>query len=139
MLNGKAEAKKIQIEFLAKQEKVLIQGDINRLKQVFINVIANAITYTPTEGFVKVILLEQREKVRVHVKDSGVGIEKEEIPRIFERFYRVDRARSRNSGGTGLGLAIVKHLVEAHHGVISVRSDVGEGSEFIIELSKYLT
>jgi two-component system, OmpR family, phosphate regulon sensor histidine kinase PhoR len=138
MLNGKAEVKEIQIELISKQEKVFIQGDVNRLKQVFINLIANAITYTPSGGFVKVILLEQREKVRVHVKDSGVGIEKEEIPRIFERFYRVDRARSRNSGGTGLGLAIVKHLVEAHRGIINVRSDVGEGSEFIIELHKSL-
>ncbi|MDQ0197027.1 two-component system histidine kinase PnpS [Neobacillus ginsengisoli] len=138
MLNGKAEAKEIQIELISKQENVLIQGDVNRLKQVFINLIANAITYTPSGGFVKVILLEHRETVRIHVKDSGVGIDKEEIPRIFERFYRVDRARSRNSGGTGLGLAIVKHLVEAHRGMINVRSDVGEGSEFIIELHKYL-
>lgn len=138
MLNGKAEAKEIQIELISKLENVLIQGDVNRLKQVFINLIANAITYTPSGGIVKVILLEHRETVRIHVKDSGVGIDKEEIPRIFERFYRVDRARSRNSGGTGLGLAIVKHLVEAHRGMINVRSDVGEGSEFIIELNKYL-
>ena len=138
ILSGKAEAKNIRLEFYSKQKKVLINGDMDRLKQVFINLIGNAIAYTPPEGDVKIILLEHGEKVRIHVKDSGVGIKKEEIPRIFERFYRVDRARSRNSGGTGLGLAIVKHLVEAHHGNISVRSKLGEGSEFIIELHKYL-
>ncbi|OIK10001.1 PAS domain-containing sensor histidine kinase [Bacillus sp. MUM 116] len=138
MLKGKAQEKKIKIDIYQNQEQVIIEGDANRLKQVFINLIANAITYTPPDGEVKVILLEHGNSVRIHVKDSGVGIEKEEIPRIFERFYRVDRARSRNSGGTGLGLAIVKHLVEAHHGTISVRSNVGEGSEFIIELNKQL-
>ncbi|WP_312471116.1 two-component system histidine kinase PnpS [Neobacillus sp.] len=136
LLSGKAEAKNIRLEFYSKQNQVLINGDVNRLKQVFINLIGNAITYTQPEGNVKIILLEYSKNVRIHVKDSGVGIKKEEIPRIFERFYRVDRDRSRNSGGTGLGLAIVKHLVEAHHGNINVKSDVGEGSEFIIELYK---
>ncbi|MGG1677666.1 two-component system histidine kinase PnpS [Neobacillus sp. NRS-1170] len=137
LLNGKAQTKGIHLELINKQQQVFIKGDVDRLKQVFINLIANAITYTPAGGEVKVILLEHGETVRIHVKDSGVGIKKEEIPRIFERFYRVDRARSRNSGGTGLGLAIVKHLIEAHHGQISVRSELGEGSEFIIELKKY--
>ncbi|MEH7157636.1 two-component system histidine kinase PnpS [Neobacillus drentensis] len=139
MLTGKAQEKNIELELVCKQNQVMVQGDLDRLKQVFINLIGNAITYTPPEGNVTIILLEPRGKVRIHVKDSGVGISKEEIPRIFERFYRVDRARSRNSGGTGLGLAIVKHLVEAHHGNITVRSNLGEGSEFIIELHKYLT
>lgn len=139
ILTGKAQAKNIKLELYCKQDQVLIKGDMDRLKQVFINLISNAINYTPLEGDVKIILIEHGENVRIHVKDSGVGISKEEIPRIFERFYRVDRARSRNSGGTGLGLAIVKHLVEAHHGSISVRSNLGEGSEFIIELHKYLT
>ncbi|MEH7074781.1 two-component system histidine kinase PnpS [Neobacillus drentensis] len=139
MLTGKAQEKNIELELVCKQNQVMVQGDLDRLKQVFINLIGNAITYTPPEGNVTIILLEHRGKVRIHVKDSGVGISKEEIPRIFERFYRVDRARSRNSGGTGLGLAIVKHLVEAHHGNITVRSNLGEGSEFIIELHKYLT
>jgi two-component system, OmpR family, phosphate regulon sensor histidine kinase PhoR len=138
ILARKAQAKNIKLELYCKQNQVFINGDLDRLKQVFINLIANAITYTPPEGDVKVILLEHGENVRIHVKDSGVGISKEEIPRIFERFYRVDRDRSRNSGGTGLGLAIVKHLVEAHHGNISVRSKLCEGSEFIIELHKYL-
>ncbi|MCM3116663.1 ATP-binding protein [Neobacillus sp. MER 74] len=138
ILSGKAQAKNIRVSLLCKQDQVMIQGDLDRLKQVFINLIANAMNYTPPEGNVEIILLEHGEKVRVHVKDTGIGISKEEIPRIFERFYRVDRARSRNSGGTGLGLAIVKHLIEAHHGNISVRSELGEGSEFIIELYKYL-
>ncbi|WP_066063581.1 two-component system histidine kinase PnpS [Neobacillus soli] len=139
IVSGKSQQKNILLELYCKKEQVIIKGDIDRLKQVFINLIGNAITYTPTDGNVKIILLEHNEKVRIHVKDSGVGIEKEEIPRIFERFYRVDRARDRNSGGTGLGLAIVKHLVEAHHGNISVRSKLGEGSDFIIELNKDLT
>jgi two-component system phosphate regulon sensor histidine kinase PhoR len=138
IINGKAVEKDMRLKFFCKLEKVFIEGDADRLKQVFINLIGNAINYTPREGEVTVILLDNGENVRIHVKDSGVGIEKEEIPRIFERFYRVDRARSRNSGGTGLGLAIVKHLVEAHQGTISVRSELGKGSEFIIELHKYL-
>ncbi|WP_052353811.1 two-component system histidine kinase PnpS [Neobacillus jeddahensis] len=136
LLEGKAKAKNLRLEFYSKQKQVLINADIDRLKQVFINLIGNAITYTPAEGDIKIILLDYEENVRIHVKDTGVGINKEDIPRIFERFYRVDRARSRNSGGTGLGLAIVKHLIEAHHGSISVRSKMGEGSEFIIELKK---
>ncbi|WP_423800372.1 two-component system histidine kinase PnpS [Neobacillus sp. SAB-20_R2A] len=136
LLKGKAEEKNINLELLCPAENVRIRGDVDRLKQVFINLIGNAITYTPSNGNVGVIILNHGETVRVHVKDTGIGIKKEEIPRIFERFYRVDRARSRNSGGTGLGLAIVKHLIEAHHGQISVVSNLGEGSEFIIELKK---
>ncbi|MGX6443009.1 two-component system histidine kinase PnpS [Neobacillus sp. K501] len=138
LLEKKAGAKDIRLELECDREELLIEGDIDRLKQVFINLISNAILYTPPSGQVRVSLHEFDQKIRIHVKDSGVGIEKKEIPRIFERFYRVDRARSRDSGGTGLGLAIVKHLVEAHHGNITVRSKVGEGSEFIIELHKYM-
>jgi two-component system, OmpR family, phosphate regulon sensor histidine kinase PhoR len=136
LLDGKAKAKNIQLEFHSKLNKVLINGDLDRLKQVFINLINNAITYTPADGAVRIILIDCGERVRISIKDTGVGISKEDISRIFERFYRVDRARSRNSGGTGLGLAIVKHLMEAHHGSISVRSKLGEGSEFIVELPK---
>ena len=136
LLEGKAKTKNIQFEFHCKLNQVRIKGDLDRLKQVFINLINNAITYTPADGVVSINLFYSDEKVRISVKDTGVGISKEDIPRIFERFYRVDRARSRNSGGTGLGLAIVKHLMEAHHGSISVKSKLGEGSEFIIELPK---
>ncbi len=138
MLTKKAESKDIRLELEFQREELYIQGDHDRLKQVFINLISNAILYTPPRGYVQVSLFDHVRTVKIHVKDSGVGIKQEEIPRIFERFYRVDRARSRDSGGTGLGLAIVKHLVEAHHGNISVRSTLGEGSEFILELHKYM-
>jgi two-component system, OmpR family, phosphate regulon sensor histidine kinase PhoR len=138
MLNKKAKSKDIGLELEFNREELYIQGDHDRLKQVLINIISNAILYTPPRGSVKVLLFEYEKTVKIHVKDTGVGIEQEEIPRIFERFYRVDRARSRDSGGTGLGLAIVKHLVEAHHGNITVKSTMGEGSEFMIELHKYL-
>ncbi|WML47317.1 ATP-binding protein [Neobacillus sp. PS3-34] len=134
MLRGKAEAKSIHLDFECSKDSILIEGDAYRLKQVLINLITNAISYTPANGTVKITVQKKGDKIRIQVKDTGIGIEKKEIPRIFERFYRVDRARSRNSGGTGLGLAIVKHLVEAHHGKISVKSEVGSGSEFIIEL-----
>ena len=92
----------------------------------------HVITYTPAGGRVTVYVEKDDKEVRVHISDTGIGIEQKEIPRIFERFYRVDKARSRNSGGTGLGLAIVKHLVEAHHGTISVKSKVGVGTTFTV-------
>lgn len=107
-------------------------GDLHRLKQIFINLINNAIAYTPAGGRVTVSIEKDDKQLHVHVSDTGIGIEQKEIPRIFERFYRVDKARSRNSGGTGLGLAIVKHLVEAHHGTISVKSEVGVGTTFTV-------
>jgi two-component system phosphate regulon sensor histidine kinase PhoR len=135
MLQGKAADKEIQLELLADQD-IYIQGDVNRLKQVFINLINNAIAYTPKGGLVQAIIENKEDKVLVHIKDTGIGIEEAEIPRIFERFYRVDKARSRNSGGTGLGLAIVKHLVEAHHGYITVRSKVGKGTTFTVHFQK---
>jgi two-component system, OmpR family, phosphate regulon sensor histidine kinase PhoR len=138
MLDKKAYAKEINLSLDCTLNELYIQGDFDRLKQIFINLITNAILYTPAKGDVKVSIVDHGKKVAVHVIDTGVGIAANEIPRIFERFYRVDRARSRDSGGTGLGLAIVKHLVEAHHGHITVKSKVGEGSEFIIVLQKYM-
>lgn len=111
----------------------------SRLKQIFINLINNAIVYTPAGGVVSVELLEDKYNAYIKVSDTGIGISKEEIPRIFERFYRVDKARSRNTGGTGLGLSIVKHLVEAHQGTITVDSEVGEGTTFTVVLPKSAT
>ena len=136
MFTRKAEEKGVHLQLEDTKESIIIDGDLHRLKQVFINLISNAINYTPTSGSVTVSVREDAKNVYVKVKDTGIGIENEEIPRIFERFYRVDRARSRNSGGTGLGLAIVKHLVEAHKGYIRVKSKVGKGTSFTVQLKK---
>ncbi len=110
-------------------------GDKERLKQALINLIDNAIKYTLSGGYV-IIAYEQTDgKVRVSVMDSGIGISQEHLPRIFERFYRVDKERSREAGGTGLGLAIVKHIIEAHGSTAKVESKVGTGSTFSFELN----
>ncbi|KUP05576.1 alkaline phosphatase [Bacillus coahuilensis p1.1.43] len=135
MLKGKAEEKEIQLQFDPAPELTL-EGDMNRFKQVFINLINNAISYTGPGGHVKVFVKEERDEITIKVQDNGVGIAASELPRIFERFYRIDKARSRNSGGTGLGLAIVKHIVEAHHGEIDVESSEGVGTTFIVKVSK---
>ncbi|WP_226583644.1 two-component system histidine kinase PnpS [Halobacillus litoralis] len=116
-----------------------VQGDSSRLKQVFMNLLTNAISYTGDDGEVTLSFKEEADTVTISVSDNGVGIPEEEVSRIFERFYRVDKARSRNSGGTGLGLAIVKHIVEAHHGTIHVESVVDEGTTFHVMLPKKFT
>lgn len=116
---------------------VQVMGDANRIIQVVTNLITNAITYSPEDTVVTIRLRENDEYGILEIEDQGIGIEKNEIPRVFERFYRVDRARSRNSGGTGLGLAIVKHLVEAHNGRILVESEVGKGTKMIVSIPKH--
>ncbi|MDQ0270085.1 two-component system histidine kinase PnpS [Cytobacillus purgationiresistens] len=136
IVNRKAEEKNITISIEKEKETILIEADPYRMKQVFINIVSNAISYTPNGGIVAIKIAGDDAKVLIEIEDTGIGIEQEEIPRIFERFYRVDRARSRNSGGTGLGLAIVKHLVEAHKGLITVKSEIGKGTVFHIELNK---
>lgn len=136
LLKGKAEEKNILLRFAPISTPLFIKGDYSRLKQVFINLLSNAITYTPIGGYVEIDVKENEEKVYIQIKDTGIGIDMVEIPRIFERFYRVDKARSRNSGGTGLGLAIVKHIVEAHKGSISVTSVKEKGTTFTITLEK---
>ncbi len=113
-----------------------IEGDPLRLKQIIINLMNNAIAYTPEDGVVTVRVREQTETVVVEVEDTGIGMNKKELPRVFERFYRVDRARSRNSGGTGLGLAIVKHLAEAHKAKVDVSSEVNKGTIFMLTFYK---
>ncbi|OES44162.1 two-component system histidine kinase PnpS [Domibacillus iocasae] len=137
-LESRLEAKQIILRVNV-PDHLMIQGDEYRLKQVFLNLITNAILYTPTGGRIFIEGSESDHMVKVKVSDTGIGIDKVELPRIFERFYRVDKARSRDSGGTGLGLAIVKHIMEAHHGKISVDSKMNEGTSFTVSFKKELT
>ncbi|MBS2969976.1 PAS domain-containing protein [Metabacillus sp. KIGAM252] len=136
ILSSKAEEKEVALTVDSGAQVIPAIGDMYRIKQIFINLINNALTYTPKGGTVHITLRNGKDHAIVTISDTGIGISEEEIPRIFERFYRVDKARSRNSGGTGLGLAIVKHLVEAHRGQISVSSKVGEGTTFTVKFNK---
>ncbi|QHW33539.1 PAS domain S-box protein [Paenibacillus rhizovicinus] len=144
-----AEAVRKQIRVTAKVEPDLyVEADEDRLRQIVMNLLANSIAYTTEGGSVSIVVEpvhdpdatlddnghENYEHIRIHISDTGMGIPKKDLPRIFERFYRVDKARSRSSGGTGLGLSIVKHLVELHKGTITVDSKLGVGSTFTIDL-----
>ena len=111
----------------------IIDGDSNKFKQMLINLVENAIKYTEDNGYVKIITSVIEDKVIIKVKDNGIGIAEEHIPRLFERFYRVDKARSREKGGTGLGLAIVKYIVINLGGTIAVESKIHEGTTFTTE------
>ena len=113
---------------------VTFEGDADRVAQVLINLVGNAVAYTPGGGEVAVSVEETEEHAVLIVRDTGIGIPQEDLPRLFERFYRVDKARARRSGGTGLGLAIVKHIMEGHGGKVTVESTVGEGSVFRVYL-----
>lgn len=119
-----------------KCDKVKIRANRDRLRQMIINLVDNGIKYTQEGGYVKVSTIELNNEIIISVEDSGIGIAKENIPRLFERFYRVDKSRSRKLGGTGLGLAIVKHIVESLKGDIFVESEIGKGTKFIIKLYK---
>lgn len=112
----------------------LIRGDRHRLDQLLVNVIGNAIKYTPEKGRIAVYCHSEHDKVVIVVEDNGIGIPEQDIDRIFERFYRVDKARSRQLGGTGLGLAIAKEIAVMHGGNITARSKVGKGTQIFIEL-----
>lgn len=115
-------------------EPLTVKGDANRLVQILMNLLSNAIAYSAAEKTITISLYQKKNYAVIDVADEGIGIGPKELNRLFERFYRVDKARSRNSGGTGLGLSIVKHLVEAHHGKIEVKSTPGVGSVFTIHL-----
>nr|WP_026681414.1 HAMP domain-containing sensor histidine kinase [Priestia megaterium] len=118
------------------EEGLELTADMEKIKQIMINLLDNAINYTPEKGRVNLEVKRSDDTVSIQVKDSGIGIEKDALPRIFERFYRVDKARSRNTGGTGLGLAIVKHIVEVHDGDIQIESEPGQGTAVTVYLPK---
>lgn len=111
-------------------------GDRERLRQVLVNLIDNAIKYSESNDFITVKFTEQTDSVELTVEDTGIGIPPQHLPRIFERFYRVDKNRSRDVGGSGLGLAIVKHIIEAHDSTINVESAVGIGTKFTFVVKK---
>jgi len=132
-LNAEESNHELQLEIIEPLPKIV--GDRDRLEQVVVNIVSNAIKYTPPGGHIWISAqLELDEAVRIIVKDDGIGIPEEDVPRLFERFYRVDKARSRAAGGTGLGLAIAKEIVEQHAGHISVESVYGEGATVTISL-----
>jgi two-component system phosphate regulon sensor histidine kinase PhoR len=137
IVRKEARAKNIAI-YLPAEETMVLEADRDRLQQIILNLVSNAVNYTPNNGEVTITLRSTDDKyVEMIIADTGIGIPPEHLPRIFERFYRVDKARSRESGGTGLGLAIVKHLVESHHGTIHVESKEGKGTTFTVTLPKY--
>jgi heavy metal sensor kinase len=115
-------------------ETIYVKGDGYRLKQLLDNLVSNAIKYTPENGTITISLFRDGEWARLEVSDTGTGIPPEHLPRVFDRFYRVDKARSRAGGGTGLGLAIVKEIAERHDGKVTVESEPGKGSTFTVWL-----
>ena len=116
------------------KEELTVNGDKVKLRQLFINILENAVRYTPPDGNIAISLVKQESNAVVSISDTGIGIPAEHLPHIFERFYRVDKARARADGGVGLGLAIAKIIAESHKGTIAVTSEVGKGTTFTISL-----
>ncbi|HOS70512.1 MAG TPA: ATP-binding protein [Bacillota bacterium] len=139
VLKSQSDKKNIRLSVKIREGLDSLSGDGDKFKQMLINLIDNAVKYTPENGKVSIEAYKQShdadlDKLIIKVKDNGIGIPKQHIPRLFERFYRVDKARYRSIGGTGLGLAIVKHIVILFNGEIEVTSEVGKGTEFRIIL-----
>lgn len=135
-VEGKGEKKGIELKLPKKLKPVIVRGDYRRIYQVMINLITNAIKYTRKGGWAKISFKEVGDRVKIMVEDNGRGIPDADINRIFERFYRVEKSRSREKGGTGLGLSIVKHIIEGHGSEIIVESEYKKGSKFYFTLEK---
>ncbi|MCT4580142.1 MAG: ATP-binding protein [Flavobacteriales bacterium] len=132
----KAKTKKVTLSLLSDFESKKVFCDKDKIEQVLINLINNSINYGNENGATKVKLFDAEDHVLIEIADDGIGISKEHLSRLFERFYRVDKSRARHAGGTGLGLSIVKHIIEAHQQKIGVRSEFGKGSVFHFSLKK---
>lgn len=132
-----AESLKVDLQASLPKDLLMVEADIGMIERALSNFIDNALQYTPEKGTVKVDLSKQNKKVRVVVSDTGVGIPEEQIPLVFERFFRVEKSRSRSSGGTGLGLAIAKRILELHESTISVESVEQEGTTFSFDLKTF--
>ena len=132
-----AAERKIKVRVLTKPEKpIFIKADKKRILEVLTNLTINAIKYGKKKGNVNILFHDMEDNIIVEVSDDGIGIDKNDLPRIFERFYRADKSRSREQGGTGLGLSIVKHILEAHNQSINVRSVIDKGTTFNFTLEK---
>lgn len=138
LLEMKAEEKKITLAFEnIDLEPIIVSGDKGKIQQVIENLFVNSIKYGKENGLTEVDIVDlTKKKILVRISDNGEGIAKQNIPRLFERFYRVDKSGSRSEGGSGLGLSIVKHIIEAHKGKIYAESEFGKGSEFSFTLEK---
>lgn len=132
----KATGKGIMLALEGECKPLYVQGDRFRIRQVLTNLVVNSVKYGKEYGETKIAFYDNGDKILIEVTDNGIGIAKEHLPRLFERFYRVDKSRSREQGGTGLGLAIVKHIIEAHDQTISATSTEGEGTTFSFTLDK---
>lgn len=136
-LEFQAEKQKIKLQLAKKYEKeILVVADKFRVRQVLVNLITNSIKYGKENGKTTISINLFSDQVIIEIKDNGIGIEAKHLPRLFERFYRVDKGRSRQQGGTGLGLSIVKHIIEAHNQTIDVVSTVNEGTIVAFTLKK---
>lgn len=137
MLEDRASEFKIKLKFKKEYDKPLrVRADREKISQVLINLVVNAIKYGKEKGYVEVRFYDMHDKILTEISDDGIGIPQTDIPRVFERFYRVDKSRSRKAGGTGLGLSIVKHILDAHKQGINVRSSENDGTTFSFTLKK---
>src|SRR3989338_2436708 len=134
LFKKQVEDKSLQLNVTVAHNIPKVKVDYHKIEQAFSNLLDNAIKFTPRGGTVTIQAQSEKGGVRIDFKDTGIGIEADHLPRLFERFYRVDKGRSRDMGGTGLGLAIVKHLIQAHQGKISVESQLEEGTTFSVFL-----
>jgi len=133
---GVIEQKELEVAVNIPFDFPQVEIDSEKIKQVFNNLFDNAIKFTPKNGRICIRAVDKRNDVQVEISDTGIGISQEHLGRLFERFYRVDKARSRELGGTGLGLSIVKHIIQAHRGKVGVQSEPGKGSKFFFTLPK---
>ncbi len=135
-VEAKAKKRDVKLTLIAPAGNLQVKADTQRISQVILNLVVNAIKYGKEKGLVQVIISEKKKAYTISVVDNGPGIAEEHLHRIFERFYRVDKSRAKNSGGTGLGLSIVKHIVQAHNSKISVQSEENKGTRFEFKLEK---
>jgi len=133
----RAKERNIRLVLKENYTPIYVLGDVNSIRQVLTNLVVNSIIYGNQNGTTKISFYDMDENILTEVADDGPGISEEHLPRLFERFYRVDKSRSRNQGGTGLGLAIVKHIMEAHRQTINARSKPGKGATFSFTLKKF--